>query len=343
MADKIRVIVDAFGGDNAPLEVIKGAIRAVSELGVDITLVGDEEKIRKCAADNQLDISNIAVHHAPKVMAVETEPTKILKEYSDSSMAVGLKMLHDGEGDAFVSGGSTGALTVGATFIVKRMKGIKRCAIGMVLPTTKEPCMVLDIGANSECRPDMLVQFAIMGSAYMNKLQGVENPRTALINIGAEPTKGRDLETETYKQLGTAPVNFIGNIEAREIPLGGADVAVTDGFSGNLVLKTYEGMGKLISAYLKDMFGGVTGKIAGLFVLKRIKAMRKRLDYAEYGGAPLLGAAKPVIKAHGSSNATAFYNAIRQAKLYIENNVTEEIATALEEMKAKETEETQNG
>ncbi len=339
MADKIRVIVDAFGGDNAPLEVIKGAIRAVNELGVDITLVGDEEKIRECVAENQLDISMLAIHHAPLVMAVETEPTKILKEYSESSMAVGLKLLHDGEGDAFVSGGSTGALTVGVTFIVKRMKGIKRCAIGMVLPTTKAPCMVLDIGANSECRPEMLTQFAIMGSAYMNKLQGVENPRTALINIGTEPTKGRDLETETYKQLGTAPVNFIGNIEAREIPLGGADVAVTDGFSGNLVLKTYEGMGKLISAYLKDMFSGVTGKIAGLFVLKRIKAMRKKLDYAEYGGAPLLGASKPVIKAHGSSNATAFYNAIRQAKLYIENHVTEEIATALEEMKAKEAEE----
>lgn len=339
MADKIRVIVDAFGGDNAPLEVIKGAIRAVNELDVDITLVGNEEKIRNCAKENELDISGLAIHHAPTVMAVETEPTKILKEYSDSSMAVGLKLLHDGEGDAFVSGGSTGALTVGATFIVKRMKGIKRCAIGMVLPTTKEPCMVLDIGANSECRPEMLTQFAIMGSAYMNKLQGVENPRTALINIGTEPTKGRDLETEAYKQLGNAPVNFIGNIEAREIPLGGADVAVTDGFSGNLVLKTYEGMGKLISAYLKDIFSGVTGKIAGLFVLKRINAMKKKLDYAEYGGAPLLGAAKPVIKAHGSSNATAFYNAIRQAKLYIENHVTEEIATALEEMKAKEAEE----
>ncbi len=335
MADKIRVIVDAFGGDNAPLEVIKGAIQAVKELDVDITLVGDEEKIRKCASDNGLDISGIAVHHAPTVMLIEYEPTKILKEYSDSSMAVGLKMLHDGEGDAFVSGGSTGALTVGTTFIVKRMKGIKRCAIGMVLPTTKAPCMVLDIGANSECRPDMLVQFAIMGSAYMNKLQGVENPRTALINIGAEPTKGRDVEVETYKQLGNAPINFIGNIEAREIPLGGADVAVTDGFSGNLVLKTYEGMGKLISAYLKDLFGGVIGKIAGLFVLKRINAMRRKLDYSEYGGAPLLGAAKPVIKAHGSSNAKAFYNAIRQAKLYIDNNVTEEIATALEEIKER--------
>ncbi len=339
MTEKIRVIVDAFGGDNAPLEVIKGAIRAVRELDVDITLVGDEDKIRTCAKENELDMSNIAIHHAPTVMAVETEPTKILKEYSDSSMAVGLKMLHDGEGDAFVSGGSTGALTVGATFIVKRMKGIKRCAIGMVLPTTKQPCMVLDIGANSECRPDMLVQFAVMGSAYMNKLQSVENPRTALINIGAEPTKGRDQEVETYKLLGNAPINFIGNIEAREIPLGGADVAVTDGFSGNLVLKTYEGMGKLISAYLKDMFGGVTGKIAGLFVLKRVKAMRKKLDYSEYGGAPLLGAAKPVIKAHGSSNANAFFNAIRQAKLYINNSVISEIATALEEIKAQSSED----
>ncbi len=330
----MRIVVDAFGGDNAPLEVLKGAIRANKELGVDITLVGDEVRIKKCADENGLDLSKMCIYHAPDVMEVSCEPNKILKEYKNSSMAVGMRLLRDGEGDGFVSGGSTGALTVGATFIVKRLKGIKRCALAMVIPTKDAPCMLLDVGANSECRPEMLSQFAVMGSAYMNKLMGVENPRVALVNIGAEPTKGRALEVETYNLLTAAPVNFIGNIEARDIPLGGADVAVADGFSGNLVLKSIEGMGKFFSYSLKGMIGaGIGSKIGALFLLKKLNAFKKKMDYTEYGGAPLLGASKPVIKAHGSSNGNAFYNAIRQAKIYLDTNVTEEISNALQELK----------
>jgi len=331
----MRIIVDAFGGDNAPLEIIKGAAQAHAGLGVDITLVGDEEKIRSCARENAVDISDLAICHAEQVMDVCCEPTKILKEYSNSSMAVGLKLLKDGGGDAFVSAGSTGALVVGATFIVKRLKGIKRAALATVIPTKQSPCMILDVGANAECRPEMLAQFGIMGSAYMNKLMKVDSPRVALANIGAEPTKGRELELEAYKQLSAAPINFTGNIEGRYVPLGEADVVVADGFSGNLILKTIEGMGKFFSSELKGMFkSGVGSKIGALFLLKKINAFKKKMDYTEYGGAPLLGTAKPVIKAHGSSNAKAIYNAVRQAKEFIEANVIGEITSALDELNA---------
>lgn len=327
--DFMRIIVDGFGGDNAPLEVIKGAIKAVDELELDITLVGDEEKLRSCAGENSLDISKIRLAHAPDVMDVCCEPKKILKEYKNSSMAVGLQLLKDGEGDAFVSAGSTGALVVGATFIVKRLKGIKRAALATVIPTKKRPCMLLDVGANADCRPEMLAQFGVMGSAYMNKLMGVENPEVALANIGAEPTKGREQELEAYARLSEAPINFIGNIEGRQIPLGDADVVVSDGFCGNLILKTIEGMGKFFSGELKSMFKSGMGAIGALFLLKKINAFKKKMDYSEYGGAPLLGTAKPVIKAHGSSDAKAFYNAIRQAKIFIETNVIDEISSGL--------------
>lgn len=334
----MRIIVDGFGGDNAPIEVIKGAIKANEELEVDITLVGDENKLSECAKENGLDISRLTVCHAPDIMEVCADPAKILKEYKNSSMAIGLQLLKDGEGDAFVSAGSTGALVMGATFIVKRLKGIKRTALATVLPTRKNPCMLLDVGANADCRPEMLAQFGVMGSAYMNKLMGVDSPVVALANIGAEPTKGRELELETYQRLSKAPINFIGNIEGRQIPLGDADVVVADGFSGNLILKTIEGMGKFFSGELKEMLGSGLGIIGAAFLVKKIHAFKKKMDYSEYGGAPLLGTAKPVIKAHGSSDAKAFYNAIRQAKTFIETNVIDEISSALEEMKSQESE-----
>ena len=334
----MRIIVDGFGGDNAPLEVLKGAVQAVDGLNVDITVVGDEKIIRECAEKNGIDISKLTVAHADGVMEVCYEPTKILKEYSNTSMAVGLKMLAKGEGDAFLSAGSTGALVVGSTFIVKRIKGIKRTALATVLPTLKSNCLLLDCGANADCRPEMLAQFGVMGSAYMTRFLGIESPKVALANIGAEPSKGRELELESYKLLESAPVNFIGNVEGRDIPLGGADVVVADGFTGNLILKTIEGMGKFFSTSLKDMFsGGIGSKIGALMLLKKINAFKKKMDYTEHGGAPLLGTQKPVIKAHGSSNAKAFYNAVRQAKICVENNLVGEIEHGLSELKnAKE-------
>ena len=333
----MNIVIDAFGGDNAPLEVIKGAVDAHRDFNVDITLVGDVNKIKKCADDNGIDINSLKTRQADTVIDICEEPTEVIKGRKDCSMAVGMQMLADGEGDAFVSAGSTGALVVGATFIVKRIKGIKRPALATILPTATTPTMLLDSGANADCRPEMLVQFGIMGSAYMNKILGVESPRTGLANIGAEPSKGRELELETYKQLQTAPLNFIGNIEARQLPMGDCDVCIADGFCGNLMLKLYEGMAKFFSGELKTLLTkDLKSKIAAMLVMKNVKEFKKKVDYTEYGGAPLLGISKPVIKAHGSSNAKAFYNAIRQAKQTVENNVIGEITSALESMKSKQ-------
>ncbi len=329
----MNIVIDAFGGDNAPLEVIKGSIKAHNDFGVDVTLVGDENKIKECAASSSLDISQLKIKHADGVIEICDDPRKILKDKKNCSMGVGLKMLADGEGDAFVSAGSTGALVCGATFIVKRI--VKRPALATVLPTAGKPTMLLDSGANLDCKPETLVHFGIMGSAYMNKIMNVEKPRVALANIGAEESKGRDLDKATYKLLETAPVNFVGNIEARQLPLGDCDVCVADGFSGNLMLKLYEGMGKFFSNELKGIFKkNAKTKLAAVMVMKNIKDFKKKVDYSEYGGAPLLGTAKPVIKAHGSSDEKAFYNAIRQAKLFTETKVIDTITQALAQMKS---------
>ena len=332
----MNIIVDAFGGDNAPLEVIKGATKAVEEFDTDITLVGDEEKIKKCAEENKIDISKLKIKHAPSVIEICEAPTEIIKGKSDCSMAVGMKMLADDEGDAFVSAGSTGALVVGGTFIVKRIKGVKRAALAPVLPTSTTPFMLLDAGANTDCRPEMLQQWAIMGSAYMKAIMGFEKPNVMLANIGAEESKGRELEFETYKLLKNTPINFGGNVEARDLPTGVADVCVADGYTGNMLLKLYEGMGKFISRELKGMLmTGLKSKIGALFLLKKVKAFRKRMDYSEYGGSPLLGTSKPVIKAHGSSDAKAFYNAIRQAYQFTSSGAIDEMTRVISEVKTE--------
>ena len=315
-----KIIVDAFGGDNAPLEVIKGCERAVRELGVSIILTGSEEKIKKCAAENGLSLSGIEIVHTDDVFDIHEEPKEIIKSGKNSSMAVGLTLLSEGKGDAFVSAGSTGALVMGATFIVKRIKGIKRIAPSPILPGDKGSFILLDAGANTECRPEMLVQFAVMGSAYMEKVMGVKSPKVGLLNIGSEETKGRELEIEAYKLLEQSGLNFAGNIEARDLPKGEVQVVVTDGFTGNIVLKLYEGMGSFFAKKVKWIFSGA-GKLGAIFSLGKIKAFRKQMDYKEVGGSALLGVRKPVIKAHGSSDGTAFFNAVRQAKKCVEGNV----------------------
>ncbi|MBQ8598800.1 MAG: phosphate acyltransferase PlsX, partial [Oscillospiraceae bacterium] len=267
---------------------------------------------------------------------VEADPTTLLKEYADSSMAVGLKALKNGEGDAFVSAGSTGALVVGASLVIKRLKGVRRVGLATVIPNANKFYLLMDAGANAECRPEMLAQFGVMGSVYMERLKGVKNPRVGLVNIGTEETKGLDLQLETYKLLQKAPVNFIGNVEARGLPLGECDVAVADGFTGNVALKLTEGLAKYFSNELKGMFmANLKTKIAALLMKDSIAAFKKSMDYKEHGGAPLLGASMPVIKAHGSSDAKAFKNAIRQAKEYVDNHVIEEMQTALHELKTE--------
>lgn len=325
----MKIIVDAFGGDHAPLEVIKGCREAVNKLGVEITLTGDEDIIRKTAQENDIDINGMDIIHTESVIDIHEKPTEILKSRDDCSMALGLKALAEDNGDAFVSAGSSGALVVGATFIAKRIKGIKRAVLAPILPTAKGPVMLVDGGANDDCRPEMLLQFGMMASAYMEKVLGISKPRVGLINIGAEETKGRELEIEAYKLLSGAQLNFCGNLEARELPKGDFDVAVSDGFTGNVVLKLYEGMGSFFAGELKAIYTGVLGKLAALLNYGKIKAFKKKMDYKEYGGAVLLGVSKPVIKAHGSSDAKAFFNAIRQAKACVDGNVTQTIINSI--------------
>ena len=333
----VNVIVDAFGGDNAPLEVIRGCERAVRELGVKITLTGREAEIKSCSEKNGISLDGIDIVHTDDVFDIHEEPKEIIKSGKNSSMAVGLGLLAEGRGDAFVSAGSTGALVMGATFIVKRIKGIKRIAPSPVMPADKGSFLLLDAGANTECRPEMLVQFAVMGSAYMEKVMGIKNPKVGLLNIGSEETKGRDLEIEAYKLLEKSGLNFAGNIEARDMPKGEVQVVVTDGFTGNIALKLYEGMGSFFAKKMKWIFSGA-GKLGAIFSIGKIKAFRKQMDYKEVGGSALLGVRKPVIKAHGSSDGTAFFNAVRQAKRCVEGDVAGVIENYVSQMAAADKE-----
>ncbi len=311
----MNILIDAFGGDNAPLEIIKGSRAAKDAYREEITLVGDAAKIKACAAEHKIDISDMAVLQADDVFQMETQPTEILKSGKNTSMAVGLQALSDGKGDAFVSAGSTGALLVGATFIVKRIKGVKRPVIGGVMPSAKTPFILVDTGANVECTVPMLCQFAHLGSIYMQKILGVPNPRVALANIGAEATKGTKLQVEAFKALSEMDnINFTGNIEVRDIAFGEADVIVADGFTGNVILKMYEGVAKMITNELKVMFKkNPVSMLSYLGVKSGMDAFKEKMNYKKYGGAPIIGVQKTVIKAHGSSDAYAIENAVRQA------------------------------
>lgn len=310
----MKIAIDAHGGDNAPLEIIKGCKLATDELNVQIVLVGKENEIKEIMNKEGISVDTFEIVNADEVITMEDDPTSVIKSKKDSSMAVALRLVKDGKCDAFVSAGNTGAVLVGATMIVKRIKGVKRAALGTVFPSEKGPLMLTDIGANVVCKPEYLHQFAMMGSAYMTYMFKIDNPKIGLLNNGTEETKGTELQLEAYKLLKESDLNFIGNIEGRDIAFGGCDVAVTDGFTGNIALKTYEGIGKMMAANIKGIFKeSLLTKIGAIFVLKQLNVFKKKFDYKEYGGAPLLGISKPVIKAHGSSDAKAFKNAIRQA------------------------------
>ncbi|MDD4699015.1 MAG: phosphate acyltransferase PlsX [Oscillospiraceae bacterium] len=327
----MKIVVDAFGGDNAPLEIIKGAAMAVAELGVQIILTGDEQIIKKRAEENNISLNNIEICHAGDIMDMHDQPNEILKSKKDSSMAVALKLVAEDKGDAFVSAGSTGAIVVGGTFIVKRLKGVKRAAIGSLVPAKNGSFLLMDVGANADCRPEMLEQFAVMASVYMKKVMNIESPTVGLLNIGTEDTKGGELQLKAYELLKEAPINFIGNVEARAIPEGACDVVITDGFTGNIVLKLYEGVSLNLFSMLKDVFlKNAATKVAYLITKSGLKQIKKKADSSEVGGAPLLGLKKPVIKAHGNSNAIAIKNAIKQAKIFAENDVVGLISKDLE-------------
>ncbi len=330
----MKIIVDAFGGDNAPLEILKGAALAVEELGCEIVLVGDEAKIKACASENNINISGMDIRHTEDVIMVEDDPKTILKEHKDSSMGLGLQLLADGEGDAFVTAGSTGAVVVGATFIVKRIKGIKRAAIASLMPNDEGMFMMMDCGANLTCSPEVLNSFAIMGKTYMEKVMGVSNPRIALANIGVEENKGTETLVEAYQIMKNANYNFVGNIEVRDIAKGGADVVVAEGFTGNVILKMYEGVAGVISSNIKAMFKkNPMTMIAALMMKGGLDNFKKKMDYKEFGGAPLMGIAKPVIKSHGSADARTFKNAIKQAIFYAERDVIGEITNCVPKKK----------
>ena len=336
----MKIIVDAMGGDNAPVSNVKGALDAVKELGVQVILVGRGEDILKSLAElGEKELpAGIEIAHASEVVEICDNPASAFREKKDSSLTVGLNMLRDGGGDAFVSAGSTGALLSAATLIVKRIRGIRRAAMAPVVPTGSGGAVLIDCGATAEGMPEYLLQFAFMGSYYAERVLGRPEPRVGLLNIGAEESKGTDLQRETYALLKQADkdgrIHFIGNVEGKEAVYGAADVIVTDGYSGNIFLKTMEGTGGFLAKQLKAMFKkNLLTKLAALLVSGGLRDFKKLMDAGEVGGTPLIGIAKPVIKAHGSSDAYAIKNAIRQAERFARSGMIDDIRDNIDYMR----------
>ena len=325
----MKIIVDAMGGDNAPLEIVKGAALAVAELDVNVVLVGDINKINKVLYDNDLPRRNIQVVHTEQVVGMEDEPVAVVRAKRNSSLGIALRMFGEdsgGEYGALVSAGNTGALLAGASLRVKCLPEIRRAAIGVVLPYERNT-LLIDAGANIEIKAEYLKQFGFMGSIYMNKIMNIGAPTVGLVNNGAEPSKGLAEYVEAYKLLSeTRTINFRGNIEGREIATNPSDVLVTDGFTGNIILKLTEGCGIFMGKKLKGMFvRNLLTKISAGLLAGSLKDFKKSFDQSEYGGAPFLGLRKTVIKAHGSSDAKAVKNAIRQAKFCVNAKLVEQI------------------
>lgn len=329
----MKIIVDAFGGDNAPQEILLGCAQARQELGVDILLTGDKARLEACAKELNLTQELAAMEILPcgQTLTMEDEPTSVIREKSDSSMAVGLRALAEGKGDAFASAGNSGALVVGATTIVKRVRGVKRVAFAPIMPKSQGFFMLIDGGANVDCRPEMLLQFGLMGSAYMKRVMGIENPRVGLANVGTEDHKGDQLRQESLALLRACKdIQFVGNVEARDIPFDGADVIVADGFTGNMILKLYEGVAMALMDKIKGVFmGSMKGKLAAAMVYSDLKKMKKELDYNEYGGAPIMGCAKPVFKIHGSAKASTVKSALRLTRDYAQSGIIAQIGEAV--------------
>lgn len=342
----MKIIIDAMGGDLAPEAPVLGALQGAKDFGAQITLVGRGEEILQVMKKNGIsDLpEGVEIANADDVVDMHDDPATVLHKRKNSSMVVGLRMLAEGQGDAFISAGSTGALLTGATLLVKRVKGIRRAAMGPAMPNKAGgKTVILDCGANAECTPEFLLQFGLVGSLYAKKCLGIENPRVGLLNIGAEDSKGTPLQKEAYGLLQEAGsrglLNFTGNVEARDVPMGAVDVVVCDGFSGNVLLKSIEGtaafMGSLVSRMFKK---NALTKVAALLCSSGIKSLKKLLDYREIGGTQFLGIRKPVIKAHGSSDAKAFSNAVGQAMEAAGQDFSQELEVGLRILQAKENE-----
>ncbi len=336
----MKIIVDAMGGDNAPQSNVQGALSAVKELGVEIILVGRGEDI--LAALKQDGISDlpagVQIAHASEVIEICDDPATAFRRKKDSSLTVGLELLKNGDGDAFVSAGSTGALLSAATLLVKRIRGVRRAAMAPVVPTGGGGAILIDCGATAECTPEYLLQFAFMGSYYAQKVLGRTEPKVGLLNIGTEPSKGASLQQQAHALLTEAGqagrIRFTGNVEAREAVFGQVDVIVSDGYSGNIFLKTMEGTGGFMTKQLKAMFKkNLTAKLAAVLVADGLKDFKKLIDAGEVGGTPLLGISKPVIKAHGSSDGYAIKNAIRQAADFASSGLIADITENIEYMR----------
>jgi len=330
----MKIILDCMGSDLGVSATVGGAVEAVRTHGVEVMLVGDSAAIREVLTKENFPRDGLTILDAQDVITMEDDPVYAVRNKKSASMIVALQALADGEGDAIVSAGNTGALLTAATLILKRFPGTRRGALCAVLPSGDSRAILIDCGANVECTSEMLVQFAHMGSAFVAGVMGVESPRVGLINNGTEYKKGTPLQVETYQLLKAAgeagQLNFIGNVEGREVPGGGADVFVADGFTGNVVLKTYEGAGLLFARLFKELLMSNTRtKLAALSIKRELGEMKKRMDYKEIGGAPILGVRKPVIKAHGSSDAHAFASAIDQAKKFFESGAIHNMETAL--------------
>ncbi len=344
----MKIILDAMGGDNAPLAPVMGALQAVKDFGVQVTLVGRGEDILSVMRDQGIEDlpAGVEIANADEVVDMHDDPANVIRKKKNSSMVIGLRMLSEGQGDAFVSAGSTGALLSGATLLVKRVKGIRRAAMGPVMPNKAGgKTVILDCGANAECTPEFLLQFGIVGSLYAQKYIGIESPRVGLLNIGTEDSKGTPLQKEAYGLLQDAAaqglIRFIGNIEARDVLLGEVDVVVCDGFSGNVLLKSIEGTAMFMGSLMKHKIFGrsLLSGLGYLLCKKGVRQVMGMMDYREIGGTQFLGIRKPVIKAHGSSDARAFRNAVHQAMDAANADIAQELEAHLQLLSQKETED----
>ena len=328
----VKVAVDAMGGDNAPSEIVKGAVEAVEERkDISVVLVGNQPVVEEELAKYQYPKEQMEIRHASEVILTEEPPVNAIRSKKDSSIVVGMKMVKAGEADAFVSAGSSGAILVGGQVIVGRNKGVERPPLAPLIPTEKGVSLLIDCGANVDARPSHLVQFAKMGSIYMEHVVGIKNPTVAIVNIGAEEEKGNALVKETFPLLKECKdINFIGSIEAREIPHGGADVVVCEAFVGNVILKLYEGVGATLLSKVKEgMMSSLRSKIGALLVKPALKATLKSFDASRYGGAPLLGLKGLVVKTHGNSTANEVRNSILQCVTFKEQAINEKIRESL--------------
>ena len=331
----MRIAIDAMGGDHAPREIVFGAIEAISQIkDLQITLVGDEKKIK----EHLTDAKNIDILHTTEMITAEDEPVRAVRRKKNASLVLMANEVKEGRADACISAGNTGALMSAGLFVVGRTPGIQRPALSPTLPTIDgKGFVLLDVGANVDATVNHLVQYAIMGSIYAEKVRSINNPTVGLLNVGTEDGKGNDLTKKAFIEMKNAPINFIGNVEARDLLEGVADVVVTDGFSGNIALKTIEGTAMMVFSLLKETFmSSLKTKLAASMVKGDLKKLSAKLDYSEYGGAGLFGLAAPVIKAHGSSNGRAIYNAIKQACHMVEYNVTDTIEETILAIRADE-------